>query len=902
MNSKTEQVSGERWRRLQKIFDQAADLDDTTRSEFLDNNCGDDPELRREVEALLEANETGDGVIESVISRAAGKAVENRDREVAETEQHVGPYRILGTLGQGGMGAVYLAERADAQFHKQVAIKVLHSTLVTDETELRFRSERQILANLEHPNIAHLIDGGNTVSGIPYLVMEYVDGEPIHKYCDNHQLSIAERLELFCAICSAVAFAHRSLVVHRDIKPSNILVTEDGVPKLLDFGIAKILDHKRVQQTVAVTQAGDRLLTPDHASPEQILGRPVTTASDVYSLGILLYELLGGRRPYRVQGVSPAEMERIICLEQPESLSRAIRKPVSDDEAQSREQAALVAANRRSTPERLARRLRGDLDNIVLMALRKEPERRYASVGQFSGDIRKHLQGQPVAACPDTTTYRAGKFVRRNRVGVAFASAFVLFLAGFGVTMWFQAKKIAQERDLAERTLSLMVNVFEFSDPYSQRRDTTAVQILDASKDKISRELADQPEIRAKLRETIGRVYVKLGKPQEAVPLLEQSLATRRALFGRRHVAVAASLRELGSARIDMADYPKAIAALEESLQIYVKVHGEQHLDVAETLHQLGRAQRTGGDPDAAQLNLESSIAMYRELLGEDDEQLAAVISELASVYQNRRQFDESDRLFVQALNIFRDRRGDNHAEVGLQLLNLAFNQNSKGDMQAADRYYKQAIPVLIDGLGEDHAVVGTAKGAYAGYLKQVGRLEESEGMFREVIANAKRNLGESHENVGFHWAHLADVLSERRQWSESELAFGRAFEIYRIRNARIDWVIHAHWRLGRMLANSDQPARAELEFRTALADAAELSPENRWMRAAAASSLGGVLLGLHRYDEAEPLLLDAYESLGDFFPRSHPLPTEARELLVKLYRDQGRLADARRYQQIPEK
>ncbi|HEV2843761.1 MAG TPA: serine/threonine-protein kinase, partial [Thermoanaerobaculia bacterium] len=433
----------ERWRTVDRIFAQALELPPAERAVFLDAACAGDAGLRRDVERLLGADERNDTFME----RPAGELLGWRPLAGEDEEGgRLGPYRLLRRIGGGGMGTVYLARRDDEQYQQEVAIKVLRAGLEATEAYHRFIAERQILARLQHPNIARLYDGGTTEDGRPFLVMELVDGLPVDQYCDQGQLNVDQRLGLFRRICSAVEHAHQNLLVHRDIKPGNILVTPDGEPKLLDFGIAKQLEPKVATDSGPLTRTGLRIMTPSYASPEQVKGEAVTTASDVYSLGVLLYELLTGRSPYPSAEVT-YEIERAICEQEPERPSVAVFRAgaVSPEE---------IASARKARPQALQRRLRGDLDNIVLMALRKEPGRRYGSVAKLSRDLERHQEDLPVAARADTLRYRARKFVVRNRAGVAAAVAVFLLVSllvvGFMARLIEQRHQVARERDKAQ--------------------------------------------------------------------------------------------------------------------------------------------------------------------------------------------------------------------------------------------------------------------------------------------------------------------------------------------------------------------------------------------------------------------------------------------------------------------
>jgi serine/threonine protein kinase/tetratricopeptide (TPR) repeat protein len=415
-------MNAERWARLTELFDAAVALPVKDRATYLAGACTGDPAMRAEVERLVSAHERAAGFIELPAVAAAG-AWPDGESEPPATGRRFGPYRVVREIARGGMGAVYLAERADGQYEQRAALKLIKRGMDTDLLLQRFRAERQILASLDHPNIARLLDGGTTDDGRPYFVMEYIEGEPVDAYADARRLSIPQRLELFLHVCSAVAYAHRHLVVHRDIKPANILVTADGVPKLLDFGIAKVFDPEADEPTSSVT--GFRLLTPEYASPEQVEGRHATAASDVYSLGVVLYELLTGRSPYRVTSRDPLEVAAAVRTTDPERPSTAVSRNENAAEGVPRRPGLewdRATATATGTTDGLRRRLRGDLDTIVLMALRKEPARRYPSVEQLAEDVQRHLDGLPVRARPDSSGYRAAKFLRRNRAAVIAAA------------------------------------------------------------------------------------------------------------------------------------------------------------------------------------------------------------------------------------------------------------------------------------------------------------------------------------------------------------------------------------------------------------------------------------------------------------------------------------------------
>lgn len=483
-------MTPERYQKLTDVFQAALDQPPEGRASFLAQACGDDQDLLAQVEQLLARHEEPNDLIDPPALEAGMKFVSTSMLEQEAKSmigRDIGIYRLVKEIGRGGMGVVYQATRTDDHY-KPVAIKILKRGMDTDSILSRFYRERRILAGLDHPHIARLLDGGTTSDGLPYFVMEYIDGQPIHTYCDTRRLSITERLKLFRTVCSAIQYAHQNLVVHRDLKPGNILVTTDGTAKLLDFGIAKVIKSDETTQEdltqVDLTQPGQRPMTPAYASPEQIRGEAVTTATDVYCLGILLYELLTGQLPYHLSPSNPDEALKIICTQKPERPSTLInRRPKIFPKAASLQATEAASIVREGTPDRLRRRLAGDLDNIVLMALRKDPRRRYSSVEQFSEDIRRHLEGLPVSARQDTFGYRAGKFIQRNKLGVGVAAALIITLLGGIITTTWQARVAQAERAKSERRFNELRKlarafIFDFHDKIENLQGSTPAREL----------------------------------------------------------------------------------------------------------------------------------------------------------------------------------------------------------------------------------------------------------------------------------------------------------------------------------------------------------------------------------------------------------------------------------------
>ncbi|MGH7528613.1 MAG: serine/threonine-protein kinase, partial [Gemmatimonadales bacterium] len=517
-----------RWQRLALIFDDVLELAPEARAAYLDHACAGDAALRAEIDALLAADagsgdfpEAAEAYFPSLMGAAADAAQPPAGGLAAGTV--IGPYRVVRELAQGGMGAVYLAERADGQFEQRVALKLIRAGLDSVEVQRRFLAERQILARLNHPNIAKLLDGGIAAEGRPWFAMELVDGSPLLAWCDERKLGLTERLRIFEAVCDAVRYAHQNLVVHRDLKPSNILVTTDGRVKLLDFGIAKVLEGGAEGQrgsgadVAPLTRTELRILTPEYAAPEQVRGEPVTTATDVYALGAVLYELLAGQRVHRFDRHTPAEIERVVCETDPEPPSAAAMQDVA------------ASAARRTEPRRLRRLLRGDLDTIVLKALQKDPARRYPSAEALLDDLRRFESGLPIKARPESRTYRLGKFVRRHGVGVAAGTAlFLALLAGLGGTLW-QARAAAREASRAVAVKDFLVGLFQESDPAQARgRNITADELLARGIQRLDTALTRDPALQSELLGELGKIHRELGLFERADSLLERSVRLAR--------------------------------------------------------------------------------------------------------------------------------------------------------------------------------------------------------------------------------------------------------------------------------------------------------------------------------------------------------------------------------------
>jgi serine/threonine-protein kinase len=853
----SETTRAERWQRIGEIFAAAMERPPAERGRYVAETCGGDAELQREVNSLLESADSAGDYFANLAGRAGIPPVEDAGFE-SQVGKRIGNYRLVGLLGRGGMGVVYLAERDDAQFEKRVALKLLPLGMDSDESRQRFRLERQILARLEHPGIARLLDGGVTEDGTPYYVMEYVAGTPIDGYCDAHRLTIDRRLDLFLKVCDAVQHAHKNLIVHRDLKPGNILVTPEGGVKLLDFGIARLLDRER-ESTGATFTRSARPMTLAYASPEQVRGEPITTASDVYSLGILLYRLLAGHNPYGASFTSPSEAERVICGEEPTRPSlRVLREEEPPHHGGAVPRSAADA--RATTAQRLSRQLSGDLDTIVLSALRKEPERRYASVSHFADDIRRYRQGLPVTARTDTLSYRASRFIRRNKPAVAAAASFAVLIVAlvglalrFAVTTAAQSRAIARESRTTEQISGLLVGLFQTADPVEGFGDTVRVRtILDRGAEDIDTKLADEPEIRLRMIDVLGQVYGNLGLYEEEVELREKALQVERQLHGRESAPAADALEALALAHLRRRGF-----------------------EAAETLY--------------------TATLALRRSLGQDPLTVSSTLSGLALALRNLNRADTAEVLIREVLDIRQADLGDEHLETVEARLDLAFVLRGRGALDSAEALYGTVIPQL-QALGDSGARhVPQALNNLAYLRREKGDYAEAERLYREALSYAQ--TWDSPPNQIILLSNLASVLELQGRYAETEEVLSETIQV-----AEAHWP-NGNWRVGAaygalgdfFLARGDT-ATAEAHHRRRVEIYVETLGTGHAWTGFAQAVLATCLTARQRFDEAERLLLDAYATLRETSGEQNSYTQDARARLVRLYEAWGKPELAARF------
>ncbi|MEM7354012.1 MAG: serine/threonine-protein kinase [Acidobacteriota bacterium] len=741
--------------RANRILAVALDLDGGERQALIDRECGSDGPLRELVLRLLALCEEPDD-LEQKVEASLATVQADLERRALGTDQ-VGPYRLVRELGRGGMGVVYLARRDDGLYEHDVAVKVLHPGSA-EQVGHRFAKERQILAALDHSSIARLLDAGSTPNGIPYLVMERVEGLPIDRFCAECRQPISQRLELFCQVCEAVEAAHRSLVIHRDLKPSNVLVTADGKPKLLDFGIAKLLE----EDSAAAHHTTVRMLTLEWASPEQLLGKPQTVQSDVYQLGLLLHHLLTGRLPYSLTGLSPGEREAVICDRELPTPSSAVRDLPAVERTALAHQLGLG-------PSRVAAALVGDLDAIVLQALRKEPRQRYESVERLRRDIERSLHRQPVSARLPTLRYRASRFLQRHRLAVlASAVALVAFVA-LGT---FSVLRIAAERDHARREAAraeqreqearaatdFLAELLSRANPHQrgQVEELTVRQALDLGLEQLETKLRDAPQVRARVLHVLAEVFQTLGDLQRSIELGNEAIALWESAGPAARSDLAAALESVGDAHQTAAEEELARRNFERALKILRQLHPEGHPRISALLSDLAIYHDEAADHVTAGRLFEEALAILDKV---DDEafpgQKALLLSNFGIFNKNLAvdhgvpgAFEKSETALRRSLEEL-ESRTELRSRVPVTYVNLGNLQFEMGRLEESEVSLRQALAGIIDWFGPDHPQVALAQSNLGRTLMALGRLDEADTVLRSALAIRESAFGPDHPRVG---------------------------------------------------------------------------------------------------------------------------------------------------------
>lgn len=831
---------------LERLFDHAVSLTGTEREEFIARNCPD-PGLRRELEMLLACDPGSATFLQDRVMHAACSVLHDLSFSPG---QRLGPYRVLSVIGRGGMGLVYLAERADGKFEQRVALKVLQSGPDQPFLAEQLQRECRILASLEHPNIARVLDADVTENGVPYFVMEYVDGQPIDRYCDEHKLSARDRLRVLLPVFDAVHLAHQNLIVHRDLKPDNVLVTTQGVPKLLDFGIAKVLNDT----SAAARNTSTRVLTPEYASPEQVRGDALSTASDVYSLGAVLYKLLTGVAPHPVQGKSAAQLVHAICEED-------IRKP-----------------------SELRRDLSGDLEHILEMALRKEPVRRYRSVDQFAADIKNLLEQKPVIARRDTVWYRTGKYVRRHALAVGFTAAMVTLLVVFSFLQARQLRQTREERDRATRITDFMTTMFKVSDPSQARGNTiTAREILDKASKDIDKGMAQDPVQQAQMMHVMGTVYNGLGLYDDAEPLFRKALDIRRRVLGSDNPNTVETMIQLSMASDRRSE---VLQLLRDAVEIRRRTLGPDNPDTLVPMGMLaGWLAGEGRLSEADQL-----ARQVMEIRGRvhvtDSEATMNSLRYLPFVFMKEGKYIEAEQLDRQILDFHRQREDADHPDVLADEAWLAEVLLKEGQWAEAELLMRHAVETGRRVLGPDHFDQANHESTLAEVLAQEGRYEEAERLHREALETRRRTQGPSSAPVLDSMDGLAQLLINAGRCSEAEKLLREAAAIGD-RQTLLHLVAIAE--LGVALDGEGRHDEAEKLERESFGSMNQTLGPEQPDTLQTILSLATILMHEGRYEEAGKLAQQAQETNRRVRGERDPITAAATYTLARINARQGK-------------
>lgn len=874
----------EKWNRVKDIFLQVVDAEQDQQEALIESLCGDDAECIAEVKALL-------GGADHTVLTEGESAIFGSDQI-----ERIGPFDVVREIGRGGMGRVFEVHRKSAEFEQKLALKLVHPTLSSEMIQHRFKLERRILAKLEHPNIARFIDGGMSSFG-PYYVMEFIEGTPITDYCDAKRMSVQARIALFLNVCAAVQFSHQHFIVHRDIKPSNILVTDDGTAKLLDFGIAKVMEGDgttAIQKTVfqTTTREGSPM-TPVYASPEQYLNEPVTAASDVYSLGLVLYQLLTGRLAYDFEKKSLLEIDQLILREPPtQPSSRSQEKTASG--ASSDE----IAKRRGVTPDHLKSTLKGDLDAIILMALRKNPADRYASVAEFAEDLQRYLDYLPVSASPLTPAYRASMFVQRHKAGVVFGIvlALAVIVGSIGTLLGWRgavnAQRVAEQERAravaeAEKTsqiLDFLQGMLSSASPRQSGRDVKVIDVLDASAKDLGQKLGDRPEIEAGIRMTLGMTYNALGVFDQAAEQLSRAKEIWKHLDVPPNRSICEANMHLSAALHEMGQYDKACDLMQRNQKILEDTFGEHDRLTLENKTKLAIILMSLGKLKQAERLMREALEVQLPMLGETHKDTFNTMQVLGTVLKNQGHYQEAKRWYLRVLQAARSLHDDDHPAVLETRINLATIEHSLGHFQKVEADFSSLYQDCARVFGPEHITTLIVVANLATVLNDQKKFAEALPVAEEALAVAKRTIGESHLITFGITSVLAFSLDGLKRHAEAK-------EIY---ENLLDLVVakfgEDHPESIKLMCNLGMSHQALGDFdaaiachRKAVSKSAKILGEDHGYTLISKFQLGKDLFKAGQTEEGRTLMLEAKAKIGEVFGKEHPLYERSEEELEEL-------------------
>lgn len=829
--------------KIKLLFEKALNLNGAEREAFFNQLPEEEKKYVQEVKSLLKAYDSDNDFLEIKTDNRNSHQISSNLHPLIG--KHIGPYLIEKEIGIGGMGIVFAGKRDDGEFEQKVAVKIIKQGLSSNYLLKRFQNERQTLANLQHPNIAKLLDGGKTSEELPYLIMEYIDGIPITEYCEKNNLSIEKRLELFVTVCKAVQYAHQNLIIHRDIKPGNILVAQDGVPKLLDFGVAKLLSDDYAENNEEVlTKPGMWHLTPEYASPEQIKGINITTASDIYSLGVLLYKLLTGSEPYKIMNNSPSAISKIIAEEKitkpSEILLQNTKENVESDSRDERNYDTVVNY----------KQLKGDLDNIILKAMHKEPSQRYSSVQEFADDIERYLKDMPVIARADSMTYRFTKFVQRHKAGVVLFILINLITFASISAIIYQGALAAKERDKAkvenqkyERVNDFLTRILSSVDPSEIGRDVKVYDILEKAAKDAETELKGQPAVEASIKGTLGNTYVNLGEYEKGKPFLT------------------------------------------EAYEINKNIYGEQSKETATSIHDLALYYDWIGEYKTADSLYTKSISIFKKVLTEPTKIYADALNNQAIVKMNFGENEEAEKLYLEAIETSKIVEGEQNRNVAVMMNNLAISYMDTGKLKEAEKYYKKSLKIIIKLLGKERPEVGSSYNNMASIFIKKEQFDSAQIYLQKSYELKYKLKGKDHPDVGLALCNLGVLEIHRKNFDKAEKYFLQGLEQY-LKTYPEDHPLVGlgnYW-LGRVYFNKKKYSLSENCYRNSLKITMAKMPEDYWEIWRTKGELGICLVKSGKLSEAEKLLDESYNYFIDNLPNNKSTIKEVLTGMVELY------------------
>ncbi len=843
---------------IKSIFERAVELDKLSRELFFKNLNPDEKEYEEEVKSLLHAYDENNDFLEI----DPGRDIFSEDNIGPHPliGKHIGSFLIEEEIGIGGMGIVFSGRRDDKEFEQKVAIKILKQGLSSEYLIKRFENERQTLANLQHPNIAKLLDGGKTNEGLPYLVMEFIDGVPITEYCESGKLTVDQKLELFISVCNAVEYAHQNLIIHRDIKPENILVNSEGRVKLLDFGVSKLLDEDLISANSGLTKTGTWHITPEYASPEQINGENINTSSDIYSLGVLLYRLIAQQNPYKIYNSSPLAISKILS-------EGKIIKPSEVIQNTTRAVGIKKEFNQKGAEfnKDAYKKIKGDLDNIILKAMHKDISQRYASVKDFAIDIGKYMNGHPVSAHEDTMVYRINKFVQRHKAGVAIFILFnIVVLSGIAAII-YQSRIASKERDKAkienakfEKINTFLQEMLSSVDPSAIGRDVKVYDILEKAAENVETELKNQPEIEAAIRSSLGNTYVNLGEFDKGKPFLDKALELNK------------------------------------------KLYGEESREYAESLHDLALYYDWIGELIIADSIYSKSIEILRKVSARPSRIFADALNNHGIVLMNLSRLEEAEKLYLEALDETLKIEKDQDENISITMNNMAVNYMDMGELDKAEEYYKKSLAIIIRLKGPNRPEAGSTYNNLGRLFILKNELDSAE-VYLQKSYNIKYKLkGKDHPDVGLALSNLGVLEMHRDNYQKAEKLFLDAINQYK-KSFPDDHVYISYsinW-LGKVCLETNRYKLAEKYIRQALKVRLLKFPEDNFLIWESKGLLGSCLLHQKKYIEAENLIIPSYE----YYIKNHP--TDQKQIkqfltdLVQLYKETNNEIRLKEYQSI---